>query len=297
MTHTTTVARSIATGTLAMVLSLAGVMPSSAQVSVEVSPLRVELQAGPTSTTTQPVTLTNHGKEPVRVRATLTDWDLTRDGTPQFEGSEVGGRYSATSWLRIAPPEQVIEPGASATVRFSATLPDAVEPGGYRTGILFEFESASGTMCSPKRELAFKSRIATLIYVNTGAAPAVTELVDVRVQPTNAGLDIVATVKNSGRSTVRTKGTLVLYDAAGGVARESAVPDVPLLPESEREVAVPVAIAPATGSGQALATGSGQVAATPLAPGLYRAELKLDLGLPAIIVGETPVRITPRVSK
>ena len=88
------------------------------------------------------MTLTNYGKEAVRVRATLTDWDLTRDGTPQFEGAD-GGRYSATAWVRLAPPEQVIEPGASATVRFSATLPEGVEPGGYRTGILFEFEPAS----------------------------------------------------------------------------------------------------------------------------------------------------------
>jgi P pilus assembly chaperone PapD len=282
MTHTTAAIRSIAPATIALGI-LASAIPVSAQVSVEVSPLRVELQAGPGSTTTQPVTLTNHGKEAVRLRATLTDWDLTRDGTPQFEGSEVGGRYSATSWLRIAPPEQVIEPGASATVRFSATVPDAVEPGGYRTGILFEFEPASGALFSPKRELAFRSRIAALIYINTGAAPVMTELVDVRVQPATAGVDIVATVKNSGRRTVRTKGTLVLYDAAGGVVHESPVPDVPLLPESEREVAVPV--------------GSGQAFSTPLAPGLYRAELKLDLGLAAIIVGETPVRITPPVRK
>ncbi len=121
MTHMTAAARSIVPATLALGITLASAIPVSAQVSVEVSPLRVELQAGPGSTTTQPVTLTNHGKEAVRLRATLTDWDLTRDGTPQFEGSEVGGRYSATSWLRIAPPEQVIEPGASATVRFSAS--------------------------------------------------------------------------------------------------------------------------------------------------------------------------------
>ena len=54
----------------------------------------------------------------------------------------------------------------------------------------------------------------------------------------------------------------MLFDAAGGVAREAAVPDVPLLPESEREVAVPVAIAPAT----------------PLAPGIYRAGLQTRSG-------------------
>ena len=207
----------------------------AAQVSVEVSPLRVELQAGPGSSTTQPITLTNYGKEAVRVRARLTDWDLTRDGTPQFEGSQVGGPYSATAWLRVAPPEQVLEPAlGDRAIQRDAT--GVVEPGGYRTGILFEFEATSGPILSARREVAFKSRIATLIYVNAGAPPAVTELVDVRVRPTSDGLDMVATVKNSGRKTVRTKGTLVLFDAAGAVAREAAVPDVPLLPESEREV-------------------------------------------------------------
>jgi P pilus assembly chaperone PapD len=258
----------------ALLLFVGVAQTAAAQVSVEVSPLRVELQAGPGSATTQPVTLTNYGKETVRVRARLTDWDLTRDGTPQFEGAEIGGRYSATSWVRLAPPEQTIEPGASAIVRFSVNLPEGVESGGYRTGILFEFEPET-PVAAPKRELAFKSRIATLIYINSGTTAVAAELVDVRVRPADSGVDIVATLKNSGRRTVRTKGTLQLFDASGTVAREATVPDVPLLPESEREVTVPVAIA----------------AATPLAPGLYRAELKLDLGLAAIIVGETPLRI------
>ena len=255
--------------------TLAAASPASAQISVEVSPLRVELQAGPGSATTQPVTLTNYGKEVIRVRATMTDWDLTRDGTPQFEGSETGGRFSATAWLRVAPPEQIVEPGATAVVRFNVTVPQGVEPGGYRTGILFEFEDTSAGLAVAKRELSFRSRIATLIYVNTGTPPAATELLDVRVRPSRAGVDVVATVKNSGRKTVRTKGALVLFDASGAIAREVPVPDVPLLPESEREVAVPVAIAESS----------------PLAPGVYRAELKLDLGLAALIVGETSVRI------
>jgi P pilus assembly chaperone PapD len=268
-------ARSLTVLAFALTSTLFGATLAVAQVSVEVSPLRVELQAGPGSSTTQPVTLTNYGKQAVRVRATMTDWDLTRDGTPQFEGSEVGGRFSATAWLRVAPPEQIIEPGASATVRFNVTLPATVEPGGYRTGILFEFEPATAAPAGPRKELAFRSRIATLIYVNAGSPTAVTELVDVQVRPSGEGLDVVATLKNSGRRTVRTKGTLVLFDESGTVARETAVPDVPLLPESEREMAVPLPIAPAA----------------PLAPGVYRAELRLDLGLAALIVGETPVRI------
>jgi P pilus assembly chaperone PapD len=264
--------------TLAIASALFAHAPAiaAAQASVEASPLRVELQAGPGSSTTQAVTLANFGKEPVRVRAVLTDWDLTRDGTPQFEGAEIAGPYSATAWVRVAPPEQVIEPGANATVRFNLTVPADVDPGGYRTGILFEFEPASRPIAA-KREISFKSRIATLIYVNAGTPPVATELVDVRVRPSAAGVDVVAIIKNSGRRTVRTRGTLVLFDASGAIASENVVPDVPLLPESEREVSIPVNGASASGR--------------TLAAGVYRAELKIDLGQPALIVGETSVQI------
>jgi hypothetical protein len=54
------------------------------------------------------------------------------------------------------------------------------------------------------------------------------------------------------------------------------VPDVPVLPESEREVAI--TLSPAD-------------AAQPLAPGEYRVEVKIDVGVPALLVGETTVTI------
>ena len=82
---------------------------AAAQISVEVSPLRIELTAGPGSTTTQAITVANAGKDPIRVRAVATDWDLAKDGAPQFEGVAEGGPYSATSWIRVAPPDPQVE--------------------------------------------------------------------------------------------------------------------------------------------------------------------------------------------
>jgi P pilus assembly chaperone PapD len=250
---------------------------ASAQVSVEVSPLRAELAAGPGSTTTQAITVTNAGKEPVRVRATLTDWDLSKDGAPQFEAAVENGRFSATAWVRIAPPEQVIEPGKDATVRYSLSVPPGVQPGGYRTGILFEFGPASGDPVGRGREVLFKSRIATLIYVNIGQPQVAAELTDLRNRTQGQQTLIVATVRNTSRRYVRTKGTLVVYDAGGKTVREVPVPDVPLLPESEREI--------------------GMVVVDPekkqtLPPGDYRVELRLDVGLPALLVGETALKVT-----
>jgi hypothetical protein len=250
-------------------------LPAVAQISVEVSPLRVELAAGPGSATTQGITVVNAGKAPVRVRATVTDWDLSRDGTPQFESAVPDGPYSATSWTRVAPPEQVIEPGSEAIVRFAMTVPASVEPGGYRTGVLFEFGPGTSDPAARGREVMFKSRIATLIYVNIGQPPLAAELTDLRVR--NAPLlQVVAALKNTSRRSVRTRGSLVLYDDAGRNVRELPVPDVPLLPESEREVAITLA---------------DQEKPLTVEPGDYRVEVRIDVGLPALLVGETTLKV------
>ena len=68
-----------------------------------------------------------------------------------------------------------------------------------------------------------------------------------------------------------------MYDQAGNAVRQIPVPDVPLLPESERDVAM----APIDAEKQLT-----------LPPGDYRVELKIDVGLPAVIVGETTLKVS-----
>jgi hypothetical protein len=263
------------TVTMALAAVLLAAAPAAAQISVEVAPLRVELTAGPGSTTTQGITVGNAGKDPVRVRARVTDWDLSKDGAPQFESAVPNGPYSATAWTRLAPPEQVIDPGKEATVRFSLSVPATMQPGGYRTGVLFEFGPANGDPAARAREVMFKSRIATLIYVNIGQPALAAELTDLQVRQTPQ-LQVVAALKNTSRRSVRTRGSLILYDQEGRNIREVPVPDVPLLPESEREVAIAVA-----DPDKPLAIAAGE----------YRVEVRIDVGLPALLVGETTLRV------
>jgi P pilus assembly chaperone PapD len=255
--------------------ALASAAPALAQLSVEVSPLRIELQAAPGGSSTQAITLLNAGKEPVRIRAIVADWYLSKDGAPQFEAPGETRAYSASEWIRVAPPELVLQPGIQGTVRFSLAVPQGVDPAGYRTSILFEMGPAAGDPVARAREVAIKSRIATMIYVNIGQPPAAVDLTDLRVRTTPEQTEVVATLKNSSRRTVRTKGSLLIYGASGPALREVPVPDVPVLPESERDVAI-VAY---------------DHAKNPLPPGEYRVEVKIDVGLPALIVGETTLKV------
>jgi P pilus assembly chaperone PapD len=251
-------------------------LPCAAQTSVEVSPLRIELQSAPGGSTTQAITLSNTGNAPVRVRATLSDWDLSRTGSPEFLDAS-DSRYSASAWIRIAPPEQVIDAGKEATVRFTLTIPANADPAGYRSSILFEFHPAGNASVARGRGIAVVSRIGTLIYANVGQPPAAVDLTDLQTRALpEQPVQIVAVLKNTSRRTVRTKGTLTVYDQSGAAVSQSSVPDVPVLPESEREVAIP-AINPDKPS---------------LPAGDYRVEIKIDVGLPALIVGETTLKVS-----
>lgn len=246
------------------------------QVSVEVSPLRVELTVAPGASHTQAVTLTNQGSAPVRIRARIEDWYLSKDGTPQFVPVQAGAPYSAASWLRLAPPEQIIEPSKTAIIRFTTTVPPDAPAAGYRSAILFEFLPPTGELVGRGRDVVFRSRVATLLYVTVGNPPAAVDLVDlqVRVSKTRSA-DVVATLRNTSRANVRTKGTLLISTLSGQLVRKLEVPNVPVLPESEREVLIATA-------------GPDDPA---LAPGEYRVELRLDVGLPALLVGETTMKI------
>jgi hypothetical protein len=212
----------------------------------------------------------------VRVRATVSDWHLSRDGSPQFVEAP-DPKFSASGWTRVAPPEIVVDAGKETIVRFTLGVPAGVAPAGYRTSVLFEFSPASGSPVPKAREVAFKSRIATLIYINVGEPAAAVELTDVRnrLLPDQPA-QIIAVLKNTGQRTVRTRGTLTLYDKSNAVISQTVVPDVPLLPESEREVAI-LAINP-------------DKPRPP--PGEYRVEIRIDVGLPALIVGETTLKVS-----
>ena len=259
-----------------LVLLASAVHPSASrgQVSAEATPLRFEITTQPGTSHTQAVTLTNPGKEPVRVRAALSDWSLSVRGAPQFDPPRPGRLYSASDWVRFAPPELLLEPGKQGLVRFTITVPPDVDPGGYRTGLLFEFAAESELRKAKARQVVLRSRIATLVYVHVGEPPADVDLTDLQIRGAGDQLQIVAALKNTSRRSVRTKGTLTLFDGSGAAAARIVVPEVPVLPESERELAMSVS-----------------ASTPPLPSGTYRVELKLDVGMAALLVGETTLRL------
>lgn len=260
------------------VLLLAGLATPAAlaQVTMEVSPLRVELTVAPGGSHTQAVSLSNQSDVPIRVRANIEDWHLSKDGTPQFQPAKPGTWTSASTWVRLAPPEQVVLPGQQASVRFTTTVPPGTAEGGYRSALLFEFGRSDTDPTAARREVAFRSRVATIVYVTVGSPAAKVELTNLAVRAA-AGrpAEVVASLQNGSRANVRTKGVLTVYDKAGTVVRQIDVPNAPVLPESERDLAIPTA----------------REGELPLSAGEYRVEVKIDVGQRELLVGETTLKV------
>jgi hypothetical protein len=246
-------------------------------MSVEVSPLRVELRANPGGAHTQNVTLRNRGDAPVRIHASLEDWFLSRDGTPQFKPVSGTESFSASDWVRLSGSELVLQPGAEGNLRFTTTIPTGIDDGGYRAAVVFEFDPGSSGGLRPGGAVSFRSRIVTLVYATVGLPKVAIDLTDVRGRETDGRLThVVIALRNTSRASARTKGMIVITDAGGKTVRKVELPDVPVLPASERDVAVEV---------------SGGAGAPILSAGRYRIEVKLDVGMPDVLVGETTITV------
>jgi hypothetical protein len=144
---------------------------------------------------------------------------------------------------------------------------------------MFEFDPPGLDPRTASKDMQFRGRVATIVYATVGSPKAEVELDDLSVRPSASGVpDVIAVLSNVGRGYVRTKGTLTISTPDGRSVRELAVPSVPVLPESKREVRV--------------ATAGPQD--QPLEPGRYKVEVRIDVGQPALLVGETTFEV-PRI--
>lgn len=264
---------------LAVWAGLCGTARAQGALAVEVTPLRVELKMAAKATHTQVISLRNDGKEAMVVRARIDEYWLSEDGTPQFTFAAANTPFSASGWVRLNPSTLTIAPGQTVGVRATTTVPADTPEGAYRCAVMFEFDPPGLDLKAARKDMQFRGRVATIVYATVGAPKTAIELVDLQVLPARNGAhDVVATLTNTGRGYTRTKGTVVISEPGGRTVREIPLPSVPVLPESRREIRVSTA-------------GSGH---SPLEPGQYTVEVRIDVGQAALIVGETSLEV-PRV--
>jgi P pilus assembly chaperone PapD len=206
--------------------------PARAEMSLDVSPIRVTVRMEAGEDYTNALRVLNSGKDPVRLRAYLEDWDLDEVGTPIFRPAGTLNR-TASPWVDVAPADFLLEPGQTEFVRFTIRVPKDVMEAGYHGTILLETLPLNRAE-SGQRQMFVQGRIACMMYVTVGnpsKTAAITELTTIRRDGQNY---LRVQVANTGDDFIRLAGDMTVRRGDETVNEGTALPDVPVLPGSRR---------------------------------------------------------------
>lgn len=210
-----------------------GAGPATADVSLDVSPMRVQLHVMPGAEFTDAVEITNVGNEAVRIQAELEDWFLDEVGTPLYQRAGTI-QQTASHWVDIAPKDFLIEPGETEYVRFTARVPETVNDGGYHCAIVISNRPIV-TPNPASRTVSVRGRIATMVYVTVGYPKRSARIENmVAVPGPNGQPRVRLEIENDGKDFLRLAGTLNLMNGDRVTDHSVDLPDVPILPGTRR---------------------------------------------------------------
>jgi P pilus assembly chaperone PapD len=245
-------------------IGLALATPSSADISVDVSPAKYELQTQPGKQETFPITVRNTSGAAVHIVASLSDYVVGPTGNYAFAPPGKSA-YSLSKAITINPREFDVEPGSFTQVRFSVDVP-AGASGEYNNLVFFTTR--------PTRKgggLSIVERIASKIYVMIPESTHIGgEIDDVKAQSLGDGQHYLVGFRNTGNAHVYLSGRVEIKQG-GTVVDRVSFPQGMLV---ER-------------SGKRLIDAVGKK----LAPGSYSVVAMVDYGGPNLVAGQANITV------
>jgi hypothetical protein len=254
---------------LAVLAALTAAVPSSGQIYFGISPIRAEHRIMPGESLTEVFEIRNNAAGPIRLKVYVENWTILSDGTPSFIGS-TPTTYSCKDWIIVNPQNFRLAAGETRSVRYTITVPADTSAAGYHASVSFEtVADAAGDQAANR--MLFTGKIAAVVYVVAGRPAVEGDLLDLTLGTRDGAQAVVLALENTGRTHFRTKGKILVYDAADNRIADVPLPDDILLPESKKNVACALPKA--------------------LEPGTYRVVCILDIGRPELIEMERSLEV------
>ncbi len=245
-------------------LALSMIAPSSADISVDVSPAKYELSTQPGKQETFPITVRNTSGAAVHIVASLSDYLVGPTGNYVF--AAVGkSPFSLSKEISINPREFDLEPGSFVQVRFSVDVPQTAS-GEYSSLVFFTTR--------PTRKgggLSVVERIASKVYVVIPDSTRISgEVDDVKAQSLDDGQHYLIDFHNTGNAHVYLSGRVEIKQGSTLIERISFPPGMLV----ER-------------AGKRLIDAVGKK----LTPGSYSVVAMVDYGGPNLVAGQANITV------
>jgi P pilus assembly chaperone PapD len=204
-------------------------------LTIAISPARSELVVEPGQSATSLVTVMNDAEIERDISVEVEDWYIDDQGEIFFVPSN-SLATSASSW--IAPQETLFTLAAKSESEFRITVTAPSDPnlvGTYHSVVFFRVNTPPAA--DGQSNLGVGARVGYILYITiAGTEQVAVNMVDFFQEEQ----ELILVTNNDGNTSVRLSGTVELRDEAGNVAYALAVPDVPLIRESQREIRIPL---------------------------------------------------------
>ncbi len=220
---------------IAATLWVAAPFVYSQALTIAISPARQELVVEPGQSATAIVTVMNDAALEREVSVEVEDWYIDDKGEIFFV-SPASLETSASPWVTPQETLFTLAPNSETEFRVTLSVPDDDNLAGTYHSVVF-FRVNTPASADGQINLGVGARVGLILYVHVaGTEQVAVDLVDFYQEEK----ELVLVANNDGNTTVRLSGNIELRDENGEVAHTLAIPDVPLLRESEREIRVPL---------------------------------------------------------
>lgn len=210
------------------------VQAGNSQINFGITPIRVEQAGNPGDNITDIFYIRNNSDSPIRIRAYSENWILPSEGPPSFIGSETAP-YSRREWIKVNPQDFRLNAKEVKMVRYTISIPDGTEAGGYHASVSFENVPLEPDNPASSR-MVFTGKIAAAVYIKVGDIQPIGEIHDLNYHAEEKKGEIWLEVKNTSRTHFRVKGSIELTRASDKTIITVDIPNEVILPEGKRTI-------------------------------------------------------------
>src|SRR3989339_538662 len=207
------------------------------EVSLVVSPPRIDITANPGETIQKTIKITNDSADRELILQARTFDFIVQDnlGTPIRVTETASGRYLASPWLTLERSELVIPPKSTTQLVAIITIPQDALPGGHYAGVFFEPVTNRGG----KNTVSYTTTQVGSLFGITIAGDikydALVKSFQTKLNFNEFGpIDFTAELENQSDTHIRPTTKIVIHDMLGRQLTELPLDEVNIFPYTSR---------------------------------------------------------------